>query len=189
MSEAHPAILISGISLAGKSTLARALVEKSSLPLDLIEGDDLHTKDSIAKMSSGIPLDDADREGWRARLGELIAGHMPPPVRMITCSALSRRFRDQLRGFGAIRFVFLTISPQLAQRRAQDRLADDAKHFFQPSQFPQLLAGQFRDQQIPSSDEVDCFVVQVDHYLTLSKAVSTVPEPLINDVTSWLNWD
>ncbi|KAK0462639.1 uncharacterized protein EV420DRAFT_1619140 [Desarmillaria tabescens] len=53
-----------GVSGTGKSTLGSALAESLGLPF--IDGDDLHPPSNIAKMSSGQPLTDADREPWLA---------------------------------------------------------------------------------------------------------------------------
>ena len=78
-----------------------------------IEGDDLHPKSNIEKMSSGHPLTDSDREPW-LKLIRTTAEHMALEVQsgakvdtegnkrgvVISCSALKKRYRDVLRGLG-----------------------------------------------------------------------------------------
>ncbi|KZT71793.1 carbohydrate kinase [Daedalea quercina L-15889] len=59
-------IVVMGVAATGKTTLAKALCEKLQLPY--IEGDELHPKANIEKMSNGQPLTDADREPWLALL-------------------------------------------------------------------------------------------------------------------------
>ena len=111
-----------GVASAGKSTVAKALNEKLGLPY--IEGDDLHPKSNIDKMSQGIPLTDEDREPWleliRTTAENMIAeqeakAHGSADIGssdgedgrsrqqrvygvMATCSALKRYYRDILRG-------------------------------------------------------------------------------------------
>lgn len=82
-----------------------------------IEGDDLHPKANIDKMSQGIPLTDADREPWleliRTTAENIVAEQeakamadaegVEPRTRgrygvMATCSSLKRYYRDILRG-------------------------------------------------------------------------------------------
>ena len=73
-----------------------------------IEGDALHPPENIAKMSSGIPLTDADREPWleliRTTAERLAFGTQPDPEYLdapgvlATCSALRGYYRDILRG-------------------------------------------------------------------------------------------
>jgi gluconokinase len=51
-----------GVSGAGKSTIGKRVAAALALPF--IEGDDYHPPQNVAKMSSGIPLTDADRMPW-----------------------------------------------------------------------------------------------------------------------------
>ncbi|KAH7888847.1 P-loop containing nucleoside triphosphate hydrolase protein, partial [Phlebopus sp. FC_14] len=51
-----------GVSGTGKSTVGVALSKALRLPF--IDGDDLHPKSNVAKMSRGEPLNDADRQPW-----------------------------------------------------------------------------------------------------------------------------
>lgn len=59
-------IIVMGTSGSGKSTLGSHLASALSLPF--IDGDDLHPKANVEKMSRGEPLGDEDREGWLRRL-------------------------------------------------------------------------------------------------------------------------
>src|ERR1700722_17662389 len=101
------AVVVMGVSGAGKTTIARALAER--LGWDFAEGDDLHPAANVAKMAAGQPLNDADRAPWLAAVGdwidaELAAGRSG----VITCSALKRAYRDRLRR-PAVRFVYLAV--------------------------------------------------------------------------------
>lgn len=100
-----------GVSGTGKSTLGSALARGLDLPY--VEGDDLHPRSNIEKMSSGHPLTDSDREPW-LKLIRTTAEQMALEVQsgdkvnaggnkrgvVISCSALRRRYRDVLRGLG-----------------------------------------------------------------------------------------
>ncbi len=122
----------------------------------------MHTSVAIAKMRAGEPLNEQDRESWRARIGVRIAQRPSDRLRVITCSALTKFTRDTLRNYGDCEFVFLTISQALAELRAARRLMDEGEHFFQPAKYPRLLQGQFRDLELPTEAEADCRVVNAE---------------------------
>jgi gluconokinase len=107
-----------GVAGCGKSTLGRAVAERLGVPL--IEGDDFHAPDSRRKMSAGIALTDADRAEWLQRLGDEFARH--PQGAVLTCSALRRAYRDQLRAaVPGLRFVFADITRDEAEARVRQR--------------------------------------------------------------------
>jgi gluconokinase len=101
-------IVVMGVAGCGKSSLGAALALAEGLPL--VEGDDFHSPANRAKMSQGIALTDADRDGWLDILGQQLQAH--PGGMVLTCSALKRRYRDRLRqARPGLRFVFLDIEP------------------------------------------------------------------------------
>ncbi len=139
----HPLhVVVMGVAGCGKSTVGQALSRALGLPL--IEGDDFHTEASKAKMRSGQPLTDADRDGWLQLLGGQLAAH--PQGAVLACSALKRRYRDLLRGaVSGLRFVYLEIPQALAHDRVAARAAS---HLFPPS----LVASQFATLEPPAGE-------------------------------------
>jgi ribose 5-phosphate isomerase A len=102
-----PVLVIMGISGAGKSTVAQALAARLGWPFE--EGDTLHPAANVAKMHAGIPLTDADRQPWLARVAAWIdhqRGTKQPGI--ITCSALKRAYRQIVIGDRPeVRLVYL----------------------------------------------------------------------------------
>jgi carbohydrate kinase (thermoresistant glucokinase family) len=89
-------ITVMGVSGSGKTTVGRALAEE--LGFELIEGDDSHPPENVAKMAAGIPLTDEDRHPWLATLAALLADrHGRGEGTVLACSALRRSYRDILR--------------------------------------------------------------------------------------------
>ena len=88
-----------------------------------IHADDFHPPENIAKMTNGIPLNDADRSPWLASLHILISSSLiqnRPGV--LACSALKESYRQQmLDGNDDAQIVHLTgnydlIWPLLSRR-------------------------------------------------------------------------
>jgi gluconokinase len=131
-------IVIMGVAGCGKSTVGAAVAGAEHLPL--VEGDDFHSAGSRAKMAGGVPLTDDDRADWLRVLGQQLASHGEGVV--LTCSALKRAYRDQLRAAApGLRFVFLEIGREDAQRRVSTR----ASHFFSAA----LVDSQFATLESP----------------------------------------
>lgn len=131
-----------GVAGCGKSTVGAAIAAAEHLPL--VEGDDFHSAASRAKMAGGVPLTDADRADWLVALGGQLAAR--PGGVVLTCSALKRAYRDQLRQAApGLRFVFLEIPRDEAQRRVAGR----DTHFFSAG----LVASQFATLESPVGEE------------------------------------
>lgn len=132
-------LVVMGVAGCGKSSLGAAVAQAQGLPL--IEGDDHHSPASRAKMSQGIALTDADRDGWLAALGQLLQGH--PEGAVLTCSALKKAYRDRLRAAcPALRFAFLDIDRAHAAERVAARVNT---HFFSTT----LVDSQFATLESP----------------------------------------
>jgi len=159
-------VIIMGVAGCGKSSLGVIVAERSGTRL--IEGDDYHSPASREKMSQGIPLTDADREGWLETLGELLRNS--PQGAVLTCSALKKSYRDRLRSAApGLRFIYLEITPAEALHRVNAR-ADD--HFFPVK----LVDSQFATLESPVGEPG---VLSVDGSRPL-------PE-LADQVLVWLN--
>jgi carbohydrate kinase (thermoresistant glucokinase family) len=134
-----------GVSGCGKSTVGLQLA--GLLHCDFLEGDSLHPPRNVALMAAGTPLTDADRAEWLAtiaqRLGDAQAAQRGL---VVSCSALKRRYRDQLRAAcPGLRWVHLHGSAT----QLQQRLAGRQGHYMPPS----LLASQLATLEPPAPDE------------------------------------
>ena len=110
-----------GVSGSGKSTLLQALTARLGWPG--LEGDELHSAANIEKMSSGIPLNDADRRPWLDAIAAQIANWTAQRVSgVVACSALGRSARARLRAAApGCLFVYLKADRQLIETRLKSR--------------------------------------------------------------------
>ncbi|CAN5335735.1 gluconokinase, GntK/IdnK-type [soil metagenome] len=160
-------LVVMGVSGCGKSSLGQALAADLGLPL--IEGDHFHPPANIAKMSTGIALDDTDRAGWLATLGQQMAQRSGGAV--LTCSSLKRAYRDRLRAsVPTLRFVLMDISRAEAQRRVETRAG---AHFFSTT----LVDNQFATLESPIGEPGVLAVSAVD---PLPASTATVRHWLID---------
>jgi gluconokinase len=159
-------IVVMGVAGCGKSSLAQAVAVAEGLPL--IEGDDHHSAQNKQRMSQGIALNDADRQGWLATLSKLL--QQQPNGVVLTCSALKRPYREQLRAASpGLRFVFIDIGRAAALERVAARAGS---HFFSSS----LVDSQFATLEPPLGEAgvlhvdatlpVSCLQQQVHQWLT-----------------------
>ena len=147
-----------GVTGCGKSTLGRALARALHCPF--VEGDTLHPPANIAKMTAGIPLDDADRIPFLENVARAIASRSGPLV--ISCSALKRAYRDQLRRADP---QLLFVHPVLAREQLQERLQQRGNHFMPAS----LLDSQLQALESPGPDER---VIEIDGRARLDRQVA-----------------
>jgi len=138
-------VVVAGAAGTGKTSVG--LLVASDLGWPFADGDSFHTSASVAKMRSGTPLTDADRQPWlraiAAWIGEREAAGGGG---VVACSALKRAYRDLLRrGHPSVRFAFLTAPAAVLDRRLRAR----PQHFMPAS----LLASQLGDLERLGLDE------------------------------------
>jgi gluconokinase len=161
-------LVIMGVSGCGKSSLGGAVAHAIARPL--IEGDDFHSAANKAKMTSGTPLTDEDRQAWLAELGQQLGAHAEGAV--LTCSSLKLAYRNQLRTASPdLRFAFLEISPEQALLRVAARAGE---HLFPAS----LVDSQFAALQSPTGEPG---VLTLDASLPLPQLTARVTEWLAAD--------
>jgi gluconokinase len=137
--------VIMGVSGSGKSTVGQALAETLNCPF--YDGDDYHPPENVAKMSSGIPLNDEDRVPWLAILHDLLLAHAQRgETAVLACSALKKKYRQQLReGNDAVVFIYLQGDFDLIWQRMQSR-----QH---PYMRAEMLQSQFDTLEAPDDGE------------------------------------
>ncbi|MFF4751254.1 gluconokinase [Streptomyces sp. NPDC002514] len=136
-------VVVMGVAGTGKTTIGRLLAARLGVPY--AEGDDFHPPASIAKMSAGVPLDDADRWPWLDAIGRWAHGRAGLGG-VVSSSALKRSYRDRLRAAApGIVFVHLTGDRALVE----DRMSHRQGHFMPTA----LLDSQFATLQPLEPDE------------------------------------
>jgi carbohydrate kinase (thermoresistant glucokinase family) len=156
-------VIVMGVSGCGKTTVGRALA--GALGWDFIEADDFHPPANVAKMTAGVPLDDADRSPWIAAVRAAIEACGTRGARaVVACSALKQAYRDALAPDPAdTRFVLLRGDFALIK----GRLAARGGHFMKES----LLQSQFETLEEP----VDALVLDAAAAASVSiKRISEV---------------
>ena len=137
-----PVLVVMGVSGSGKSTVGAAVAQRLRVPF--ADADDFHPPANIAKMTAGQALDDDDRRPWLEAIGEWLAAH--PDGAVISCSALKRSYRDQLRHHAPeVAFLHLQGERDVIARRQASRPG----HFMPAS----LLTSQFATLEPLQPDE------------------------------------
>lgn len=111
-----------GVAGAGKTTVGCLLAAELGRPF--FDADDFHSPENVAKMSTGLPLTDSDREPWLAALNQLLRNRANQDTGLVlACSALKTSYRERLaEGAKPPLFILLkadaaTLARRLKQRR------------------------------------------------------------------------
>ena len=160
-----------GVSGCGKTCVGEHLGQKLRIPF--VDGDDLHPPENVARMASGVKLDDEARKPWLERICECAESHFAAgePV-VIACSALKSKYRDQLRTVSSPTiFLFLNGPRQVIDSRMQDR----PEHFMPV----ELLESQFAELEDPLGEQ-DVVPINIDQPLEsmLRRSVEVTGEQL-----------
>jgi gluconokinase len=151
-----------GVVGAGKTTVGSLLAKK--LGWEFADADHFHPAANVEKIRHGIALNDSDRAPWLAALRNAILKWNAEGKNVaLACSALKRKYRDELRVEG-VRFVYLKGNYDLIEQRLRTRHG----HFASDS----ILKSQFEDLELPD----DAITVEIDK--TPAAIVSEIIETL-----------
>lgn len=159
-------VVLMGSAGAGKTTVGRALAAALHWPFH--DADALHSASSIARMRQGVPLEDADRAPWLARVHALMSALAAGGgAAVLACSALRESYRQQITGgIDGVHFVFLQADRELLR----ERLLSRPDHFAGTA----ILDRQLADLEVPedalivdASQPVDALVRTICARLSL----------------------
>ncbi|PRY77344.1 gluconokinase [Yoonia maritima] len=145
------AIMVMGVSGAGKSTIAAGLAD--AVGGVFLDGDDYHPKSNVDHMAAGHPLTDEMRWPWLDQLAAAVNTARKDKVTVFACSALKRSYRDYLRAavpdlkIGYLDAPYDVVSARLSARQ---------NHYMPTS----LLDSQFAALEVPVSPEVSVSIDQ-----------------------------
>ena len=136
-------VLVMGVAGAGKTTVGSLLAKE--LNWTFADADSYHSPENVKKMAAGIPLTDADREGWLTRLRELILSwEAADENAVLACSALKEAYRHKLMVSSNVKLVFLRGGFALIHERMLQRPG----HYMNPD----LLHSQFETLEEPTNE-------------------------------------
>jgi len=143
-----------GVSSTGKSSVGTALAK--AINAKFIDGDDLHPRHNILKMSNKQPLNDDDRAPWLERIRDAAFSlEKKNETGIIVCSALKKKYRDLIRdGNEHVTFLHLAGDFDLVLARMQAR-----KGHFMPVE---LLKNQFETLEMPDASESNVIHIDID---------------------------
>src|SRR5947208_14297246 len=164
-------LILMGVVGSGKTTVGKLLAHE--LGWQFADADDFHPTANIAKIHSGIPLEDCDRAPWLSALHTAIEQWNESQQNVVlACSALKRSYRDQLRA-GMVQFVYLKGSYELIASRLRSRQG----HFASES----ILASQFADIEEPEpGDAITVAVDQTPEAIAAKIRAQLKPPPLVS---------
>lgn len=136
-------IVVMGVAGSGKTSVGEELSRRLGVPF--VEGDRLHPPANVAKMSSGTPLDDADRWPWLDTIGAAV--RTAPGGVVVACSALKRAYRQRLTDASGRPLLFVLLDGP--RELLEDRLGARKGHFMPKS----LLDSQLATLEKPGPDE------------------------------------
>lgn len=135
-------VLLMGVAGSGKTTVGERLA--GLLTWEFRDADDFHPPANVAKMSAGVPLDDADRTPWLAAIRAHIATKLARGENaVVTCSALREAYRGAaIPDTQRVLLVHLAGDYALILERMKQR-----RHFMKP----EMLRSQFDTLERPAT--------------------------------------
>jgi gluconokinase len=157
-------VLVMGVSGSGKTVVGRLLA--AAIGWTFRDADDLHPPENVARMRSGQPLTDADREPWLRSLAAVVDAALATtgPGLVLAWSALKRTYRDRLRvADPRVKLVHLSGPETILRERISARVG----HYMPAS----LLTSQLATLEPPEADERALVIDVIDPPETLAARI------------------
>ena len=152
-------IVLMGVTGSGKTTVGKLLSKE--LGWKYYDADDFHPRANVEKMSSGVALNDDDRQPWLETLRNLISQCLERGENAVLgCSALKESYREFLQVNERVKLIYLKGDRDLIKERLNARRG----HYMNPA----LLDSQFETLEEPKRGW------QVDISLSPSEIVKTI---------------
>lgn len=195
-------VVLAGPCGSGKSTIALGLADRletagGGITPHIIEGDSVHDAIAIAKMGSGFPLSDVDREIWLSRLRievleyvramSMVVSSSTTPEKegektrnsqqrrtniiLLTCSALKHENRHMLRNLmpdGSIETNFVLL--QARREELVRRVGARKGHYMKAH----MVESQLEILEQPGVEEVDVLPVDTERNSSTAEIVADV---------------
>ncbi len=160
-----------GVAGSGKTDVGEAVAAR--MGWTFVDADDVHSADNIAKMRSGVALNDADRRPWLSALNQVLRSSQKEGVDLVlACSALRRTYRQTLaEDVAHLKFVYLEVPEDVIRERVRTRLG----HFV-PAE---LVDSQFAAIEPPSGDTA--ILIDAD------RLKAEVVDQVVAELRKWLS--
>lgn len=159
-------LIVAGVAGCGKSTVGTLLAKALRWPF--ADADLFHSPANLAKMRSGVALNDQDRAPWLRKCIEWMDARIEAGESgVLACSVLKRSYRDTLlSGHPTATIIFLAVSKE----ELTSRLTSRSGHFFPV----QLMESQLDIMEPPEPDEkqVRTVVAEGNPGETVSKIIA-----------------
>jgi gluconokinase len=160
MDESPRGLVLMGVAGSGKTVVGQKAA--GVLQCEFLDADDYHPPANVAKMKSGQPLNDQDRQPWLVNLHEELRRRLSQGKSVVlACSALKDSYRQIIgQDLPQVVFIFLHVDRDVVA----DRLARRTNHFFPK----ELLDSQFSTLEVPHG------AIEVNANLTVDDVVDQV---------------
>lgn len=159
-------LIVAGVAGCGKSTVGTLLAKALRWPF--ADADLFHSPANLAKMRSGVALNDQDRAPWLRKCIEWMDARIEAGESgVLACSVLKRSYRDTLlSGHPTAMIIFLAVSKE----ELSSRLTSRSGHFFPV----RLMESQLDIMEPPEPDEkqVRTVVAEGNPGETVSKIIA-----------------
>ena len=159
-------LIVAGVAGCGKSTVGTLLAKALRWPF--ADADLFHSPANLAKMRSGVALNDQDRAPWLRKCIEWMDARIEAGESgVLACSVLKRSYRDTLlSGHPTAMIIFLAVSKE----ELTSRLTGRSGHFFPV----RLMESQLDIMEPPEPDEkqVRTVVAEGNPGETVSKIIA-----------------